>query len=740
MREVAAYLMDVNHFCGVPPTLLVHCEHPILNYPARGHGRSGAMFGPSMYPKMGSLQQFVQAGDMFEDLGASVLGDLEVQKIALLDLRLLNCDRNAANILAIRKDPMSLSHSVSGDLDQQDHDICFEENGTPPPSMSGNGEGTSDRYQLVPIDHGYSLPSKLLINEIDWAWFYYPQIDRPVHEEIKKYVQTLDIDAIIATLQQQVTLSEDSLFLIRVAHHLVVDGIAAGLTLFEIASMVARTDEERASSLERAIEEAEENAHRTIEMRVGSVKRSMPHAFTLEDDLVGVNDGLDRCSTSIGKRHRRQNINGRSSNNNDVNYSNSRNSVVDFDTDCSTPSTIAKTSPRARETAANNLAKFLHHSPSSGLKMLRPASSSIDLTNDFTGTRSGHQGDERIIRQHSFDDPAVALRAWTPKQDCDDIIDTSTLETISSPERVDADVDDHGPSDDDDVPERDDYDEVDGEEVDQFDQHLGSLSQFRAFQGLPLQSIKSLDSVQPLIVSVASLSNASNAVLVANKTNKPRPIAPTATVTNGSVVEKVYDSTDSEHSSNGEEAPQTSLRDNETINENSFLIAPSPIRQHHALQSNIAFKRLSVTPIRRPSPLQIGSADPSRYQRSNSRKSLDLLDIDGGYNANDEGDATSPDASDDWFSKSSPLSSSSPLKPPTFLRVTSFSAFSSAPLYDAEGAERRVAKLQKERRRQVAGTEEFNRLRTMFTKNAVTTLISKAVKAKTNQTTLIKAS
>jgi len=28
MREVAAYLMDVDSFSGVPPTLLVHCEHP----------------------------------------------------------------------------------------------------------------------------------------------------------------------------------------------------------------------------------------------------------------------------------------------------------------------------------------------------------------------------------------------------------------------------------------------------------------------------------------------------------------------------------------------------------------------------------------------------------------------------------------------------------------------------------------------------------------------------------------
>ena len=53
----------------------------------------------------------------------------------------------------------------------------------------------------------------------------------------------------------QVTLTDDSLFLVRVAHQLVTDGIAAGLTLYDIAVLVARTDEERPSPLEKALEE-----------------------------------------------------------------------------------------------------------------------------------------------------------------------------------------------------------------------------------------------------------------------------------------------------------------------------------------------------------------------------------------------------------------------------------------------------------------------------------------------------
>jgi hypothetical protein len=53
----------------------------------------------------------------------------------------------------------------------------------------------------------------------------------------------------------QVTLTDDALFLVRVAHHLVADGIDAGLTLHDLALLVARTDEERPSPLERAIAE-----------------------------------------------------------------------------------------------------------------------------------------------------------------------------------------------------------------------------------------------------------------------------------------------------------------------------------------------------------------------------------------------------------------------------------------------------------------------------------------------------
>ena len=284
MREVAAYIMDHNNYCSVPPTSLVHFEHPILNYPGRG-GRKGHPF-----PKFGSLQKFIPAFDSFEDIGISVLSDLEVQKIALLDLRLLNCDRNASNILAIHKDSYGIEE---GSSHSENSSQSNNKNGNSSGYGNKNGNGNDeefdlysydslplksdkvrgDLFSLIPIDHGYCLPTRLLINEIDWAWYYYPQINRPVHDEIKQYLRSLDLEVILKNVLSQVALSEDSLFLARISHQLVVEGVLAGLNLFEIASIVGRVTEENPSPLEKAIEEAEENAHRTIEMRIGTVNR-----------------------------------------------------------------------------------------------------------------------------------------------------------------------------------------------------------------------------------------------------------------------------------------------------------------------------------------------------------------------------------------------------------------------------------------------------------------------------------
>lgn len=268
LREVAAYILDVDNFSQVPPTTIVHCEHPSFYYPSN-HANSKKIF-----PKLGSLQKYIRASDTFEDISTSMIGVFEMQKIALLDIRILNCDRNSANILAKRKaNPNTYSNgrrsSRSGSMasfteesgDEYDFDAFLEE--------TNSSRRDVDNYELIPIDHGYCLPTKLMIEDFDWVWFDCPQIAKPVDPEIKKYINSIDIDELIDSLTAQISVPEESLFLVRIVHQLLVEGIAIGLTLRKIAELIVRTEYGVPSALEKAISNAEDNAFRAMELRNG---------------------------------------------------------------------------------------------------------------------------------------------------------------------------------------------------------------------------------------------------------------------------------------------------------------------------------------------------------------------------------------------------------------------------------------------------------------------------------------
>ena len=288
IRETASYLLDRGGFSKVPATTIVHCEHDVFNYARKYNG------GKGMYPKLGSLQEFVRANDTFEDISPSLVSVLELQKIALLDLRLLNSDRNSSNILAIRKSSQGGEHGrkgrsgSSGSEDPSDCSGCMDEmdldaflwDCSAVSSSDPMRESTSrDAYSLVPIDHGYCIPDRLRIDEFDWCWFWCPQVSEPVHPDVRDYVHALDIEELLLGLTKQIPLSEDKKFLLRVTHHLLQEAVAAGLTLFDVASLIARTDGEVPSPVEVALESAEDNAQRAIEMRAGRRNSSGSPSF-----------------------------------------------------------------------------------------------------------------------------------------------------------------------------------------------------------------------------------------------------------------------------------------------------------------------------------------------------------------------------------------------------------------------------------------------------------------------------
>ena len=81
----------------------------------------------------------------------------EVHKIAILDLRMLNLDRNECNILVQRqlKEVTDLESSLN--LSAQSNKYL----------------GKEYERKLIPIDHGLSIPDTLQLQSWDLVWLNY---------------------------------------------------------------------------------------------------------------------------------------------------------------------------------------------------------------------------------------------------------------------------------------------------------------------------------------------------------------------------------------------------------------------------------------------------------------------------------------------------------------------------------------------------------------------------------------
>ncbi|MCO5594939.1 hypothetical protein L7F22_048974 [Adiantum nelumboides] len=229
IREVAAFVLDHpagnakgrtkedlakrerGGFAGVPPTTLVRCYHEAFHYGADVHTLRKA--------KSGSLQQFVHAISSCEDMGSSLFSVDEVHKITVLDLRLANTDRNGGNIL-----------------------VCKER---------------EKALKLVPIDHGYCLPEKF--EDCSFEWLYWPQAQKPYTSSTLEYIKSLDVEADIALLRQcGWSMRPHVARNFRISTMLLKKGAAAGLTPFEIGSIMSRSQSlDTKSMIELFVEKVE---------------------------------------------------------------------------------------------------------------------------------------------------------------------------------------------------------------------------------------------------------------------------------------------------------------------------------------------------------------------------------------------------------------------------------------------------------------------------------------------------
>ncbi|CAJ1961308.1 unnamed protein product [Sphenostylis stenocarpa] len=217
-REVAAYVLDhplsrrrklfgdERGFAGVPPTLMVKCLHKAFNYPKE------------LIPKIGSLQMFIENNGSCEDMGPGAFPVKEVHKITVLDIRLANADRHAGNIL-IRK------------------------------------EEDNNQSVLIPIDHGYCLPTTF--EDCTFEWLYWPQARQPYSPESIEYIKSLDAEEDITLLKfHGWDLPVECARTLRISTMLLKKGVERGLTPFAIGSMMCRESLNKESVIEEIVQAA----------------------------------------------------------------------------------------------------------------------------------------------------------------------------------------------------------------------------------------------------------------------------------------------------------------------------------------------------------------------------------------------------------------------------------------------------------------------------------------------------
>ncbi|KAH8483480.1 hypothetical protein H0E87_028041 [Populus deltoides] len=199
-REVAAYLLDYNHFANVPSTALVKVTHSIFNVNDGNKNQQR-----NHVSKIASLQQFIPHDFDASDYGTSSFPVTAVHRIGILDIRILNTDRHAGNLLVKKVD----------------------------------GIGRFGQVELIPIDHGLCLPESL--EDPYFEWIHWPQASIPFSEDELEYINNLDPFQDSDMLRRELPMIREACLRVLVVCTIFLKEAAAfGLCLAEIGEMMSR--------------------------------------------------------------------------------------------------------------------------------------------------------------------------------------------------------------------------------------------------------------------------------------------------------------------------------------------------------------------------------------------------------------------------------------------------------------------------------------------------------------------
>ncbi|XP_075082836.1 phosphatidylinositol 4-kinase gamma 7-like isoform X1 [Nicotiana tabacum] len=216
-REVAAYLLDYDHFANVPATALVKITHSVFNVNDGVNGDKPHS-KKQLVSKIASFQQFIPHDFDASDHGTSNFPVAAVHRIGILDIRIFNTDRHAGNLLVRKLD----------------------------------GIGRFGQVDLIPIDHGLCLPESL--EDPYFEWIHWPQASIPFTDDELEYIQKLDPIRDSEMLRSELPMIREACLRVLVLSTIFLKEAAAyGLCLAEIGEMMSRefrSGEEGPSELE----------------------------------------------------------------------------------------------------------------------------------------------------------------------------------------------------------------------------------------------------------------------------------------------------------------------------------------------------------------------------------------------------------------------------------------------------------------------------------------------------------
>lgn len=224
IRELAAYLLDHGGFAGVPPTGLVKISHSAFHI---NNAAAAAEENSNSRPpfKIASIQRFVDHDFDAGELGPSGFSVGSIHQIGILDVRLLNLDRHAGNILVKKHERENYAVGAA---------------------------------ELVPIDHGLCLPEWL--DDPYFEWLHWPQASVPFSESEAEYISNLDPFKDAELLRCELPLlGESSIRVLVLCTIFLKQAVAAGLCLADIGEMMTRefcSAEDKLSVLENICTEA----------------------------------------------------------------------------------------------------------------------------------------------------------------------------------------------------------------------------------------------------------------------------------------------------------------------------------------------------------------------------------------------------------------------------------------------------------------------------------------------------